>query len=48
VTDELIAFGHSQTWQAALLTLSQTCAQQALEDAASFDAAYDQGAFDDQ
>ena len=48
LVDELIEFGRNKKWHVELLTMSRSCAQQARQDAASFDEAFDQGAFNDQ
>jgi len=47
IVDELIEFGHNKKWNFELLTMSRSCAQQVRQDAASFDEAFGQGAFND-
>ena len=44
--DELIAFGLRRKWKEKLLVASQACAAQLRTDAATFNKAYDGGAFD--
>ncbi len=43
--DELIDFGQRRKWQESLLGASQDCAAQVRADSATFDAAFDDGAF---
>ncbi len=45
IADELIDFGQRKKWKDALLGASQDCAAQVRQDAASFNAAWDDGAF---
>ena len=44
--DALIAFGQRRKWQARLLDASRACAAQVARDAADFNQAWDDGAFD--
>ena len=46
IADELIDFGARRRWKAALLELSQACAHEVGRDARSFNAAFDEKAFD--
>ena len=45
IADELIDFGQRKKWKEQLLGASQDCAVQVRKDSASFDAAWDDGAF---
>ena len=45
IADALIDFAQRRKWQATLLGASEHCAEQVREDAATFDIAYDDGAF---
>ena len=45
IADALIDFAQRRKWQATLLVASEHCAEQVREDAATFDIAYDDGAF---
>ncbi len=45
MTDELIAFGQDTDWVDHLLDVSTACARQVREDAATFNAAFDEGEF---
>jgi uncharacterized protein (DUF2252 family) len=45
IADELIEFGRRQKWKEQLLGASQDCTAQVRKDAASFNAAWDDGAF---
>ena len=46
IADELIDFGARKKWKAALLELSQACAEQVGSDARTFNTAFDDQAFD--
>lgn len=46
IADELIDFGHRKKWKEQLLAASQDCAVQVRKDAAAYNAAWDDGAFD--
>ncbi len=48
IADELIDFGRRKRWKAELLDASQECAAQVRTDAATYDGAWDDGAFRDQ
>jgi len=45
IADELIDFGARKKWKQQLLAASHECAVQVREDAATFNAAWDEGAF---
>lgn len=45
IADELIHFGQRKKWKEQLLDASQHCAVQVRKDSASFNAAWDDGAF---
>lgn len=45
IADESIDFGLSEKWKDKLLTAAQACAAQVRKDAATFNAAFDDGAF---
>jgi hypothetical protein len=45
IADELIDFGRRRKWQEQLLSASQDCAEQVRRDAAVYNAAWDDGAF---
>ena len=46
IADELIAFGLKKRWKEKLLAASEACAMQVAKDSATFNEAYDGGAFD--
>ena len=45
IADELIDFGRDPDWADHLLVVSEDCARQVLEDASTFNGAYDEGEF---
>jgi uncharacterized protein (DUF2252 family) len=45
IADELIDFAHAPKWQTRLLDSTRACAEQVRKDAATFNSAYDDGAF---
>jgi hypothetical protein len=48
IADELIDFGRRKKWRAELLDASQECAAQVRKDVATYNAVWDEGAFNEQ